>query len=74
MDTSKIGFYKVTIGGEEYSKSVVQVRDFLSSDYFVVRTSADGKQVSARLNPTTHRHAIARVERALAAKAEGGAA
>jgi hypothetical protein len=68
MDTTAVGTYKVAIGGDEYTKRVMQVRDFLCTDYSVIRTQANGKRVSAHLNQNTHRHAIRRIEAALAAK------
>lgn len=66
MNTNEIGTYKVTIGGDEYTKRVMQVRDFLSTDYAVVKVRADGKKISSHLNTNVHRNAIRRIETALA--------
>jgi hypothetical protein len=68
MDTTAVGNYKVTIGSDDYTKRVMQIRNFLCTDYSVIRIQANGKRVSARLNQNTHRHAIRRIEAALAAK------
>jgi hypothetical protein len=61
-------FQKVTIGGDEYTKSVTQGKFGPFVDYRVIRVSANGKRTSAKMNPTIHRYAIARVEAALAAQ------
>ena len=66
MSTKEIGTYKINIGGDEYTKTVTKVRDFLCVDYEVVRIMSDGKRVSAHLNKNVHRQAIRRIETALA--------
>lgn len=68
MNTSAIGIYTVTIAGQQYTKEVSPIRDFLSTDYFVNRVQADGTVVQAYLNKNAHRSAIRRIESALAAK------
>ena len=67
-------FFKVTIGGDEYTKSVMQGKFGPIVDYRVIRVSANGKRISAKLNPTTHRYAISRVEAAIAEQANKDAA
>ena len=67
MITSAVGTYKVTICGDEYIKEVYQIRDFLSTDYAVIKVRADGKKIRSHLNSNVHRHAIRRIEVALAA-------
>jgi hypothetical protein len=68
MNTNEIGTYRVTIGGDEYTKRVMQIRGFLSTDYSVIKVRADGKRISSHLNSNVHRHAISRIESALAQK------
>ena len=67
-------FHKVTIGGDEYTKSVSQGKFGPVVDYRVIRVSANGKRTSAKLNPITHRSAISRIEAALAEQAKKDAA
>lgn len=66
MITNQIGTYKITIGGDDYTKRVFESRGFLSADYSVIKVRADGKRISSHLNSMVHRHAIQRIEMALA--------
>lgn len=58
---------RVTIDGNEYTKSSVQGRYCVSIDYRMLRTDANGKKSLAILDKRTHRRMIARIEMALAA-------
>ena len=56
----------VTIHGEPYSKQMISGRFGPRPEYFVHRVTASGAVVESHLNPNVHRHAIRRIEAAIA--------